>query len=907
MPRREFVPDEQRSLRMIFFVSSMILLGTTVWALWDEAVSRRPWIKYQAEFKQLEYGLLLKELEQARAQLNQPEVQAKLQKLREALRWTEEAKKGPDYRAAVRELERWKDSYRDINQELRFTRSELDEAFYWFDKARHEEKNSSGEEAEVRRLQEREHSLEPQADAEKKALGEAKEQVKTFDRRIQEVRDKIKEITAKSVRLEERLEAVRSRPLVIKQVVVDGLDKNEFDVFVLRVDRCETCHLGIDRPGFEEAPPPFQTHPNREAILGKHPVSRFGCSVCHEGQGTALDYEKLVDGRIPDTPHGFGREYGGSLNILWEFPLLRGELVQASCRKCHEDRTEFVTALKRGGGDDAQVEWVDLAPTLTKGIAMFELLGCHGCHPAEGFRGLPKVGPELTRIANKVEPAWMIQWIQNPKSYLRHTRMPNFGLSKEHATAIAAYLLDQSTPDPPVVGRFNPDASPEKGKEIFERVGCLGCHAMRAVYAEKGPRTFAVGKLIGRDFAPDLSNVAMKIKDPEWIFRWLKNPKAIRPHTPMPSLRLTDEEASALAAFLMTRGERQETPPTLLAELKKRERIEEGSALIGLRGCFGCHEIRGFETAKQIAPEVSNFGHKRLLQLSFGDAVEVHHTWEEWTYWKLKNPQIYTTEREQLRMPDFGFSDGEVKTLRVLLRSFVGTEVPNRFREEETVHRMAIAKGRRLVRSFNCVGCHIIEGEGGDIRVRYEGRLNEAPPPLVLRKGTLSEGDKVQTKWLFEFLHRPHPIRPWLQIRMPTFGLRDSHVAALAGYFVALAGLEVPFEFVPPVEELRPKMVEAGRILASEEYFSCGSCHVQGEKKPEGPPDGWAPDFALAHRRLRPAWVGTWLNDPQKVQPGTKMPSYFLDEDSGPDDILGGDEQKQIVALQEYLLSLGKR
>jgi hypothetical protein len=37
------------------------------------------------------------------------------------------------------------------------------------------------------------------------------------------------------------------------------------------------------------------------------------------------------------------------------------------------------------------------------------------------------------------------------------------------------------------------------------------------------------------------------------------------------------------------------------------------------------------------------------------------------------------------------------------------------------------------------------------------------------------------------------------------------------------------------------------------------------------------------------------------------MPSYFLDEDSGPDDILGGDEQKQIVALQEYLLSLGKR
>ena len=76
-------------------------------------------------------------------------------------------------------------------------------------------------------------------------------------------------------------------------MVLDGLDKNEFDVPILRVDRCESCHMGIDKPGFEDAPPPFQTHPNREGILGSHPVNRFGCTICHEGQGTALDYFKL--------------------------------------------------------------------------------------------------------------------------------------------------------------------------------------------------------------------------------------------------------------------------------------------------------------------------------------------------------------------------------------------------------------------------------------------------------------------------------------------------------------------------------------------------------------------------------------------------------------------------------------
>lgn len=138
MPRREFVPDEKRSLRMIFFVSSMILVGTTVWALWDESVSRRPWVEYQVEFKQLEYEKVQKGLEQARARLQEPSVQAKLDKLREELRWAEEVKKGPDYGAAASEVAQQKAAYRDINQELRFTRSERDEAFYWFDKARHE-------------------------------------------------------------------------------------------------------------------------------------------------------------------------------------------------------------------------------------------------------------------------------------------------------------------------------------------------------------------------------------------------------------------------------------------------------------------------------------------------------------------------------------------------------------------------------------------------------------------------------------------------------------------------------------------------------------------------------------------------------------------------------------------------
>jgi len=35
------------------------------------------------------------------------------------------------------------------------------------------------------------------------------------------------------------------------------------------------------------------------------------------------------------------------------------------------------------------------------------------------------------------------------------------------------------------------------------------------------------------------------------------------------------------------------------------------------------------------------------------------------------------------------------------------------------------------------------------------------------------------------------------------------------------------------------------------------------------------------------------------------MPSYFPDADSGPNDILDGDEERQILVLRDYLLVIG--
>ena len=51
---------------------------------------------------------------------------------------------------------------------------------------------------------------------------------------------------------------------VILPNIVDDVNFNR----VPKMDRCQTCHLAIDRQGYEEYPQPFRTHPNLDQYIG---------------------------------------------------------------------------------------------------------------------------------------------------------------------------------------------------------------------------------------------------------------------------------------------------------------------------------------------------------------------------------------------------------------------------------------------------------------------------------------------------------------------------------------------------------------------------------------------------------------------------------------------------------------
>jgi cytochrome c1 len=891
---------EDRSLRIVFFVSSMAFVLVTGWAIWNEEATRRPWKEYQLEFNRLEYQRVSSSLAAERARFNGPEVQAAVAKVQADLKAARALVAGPEYARVRNALEERQRDYADLNMKAQFIKSELDEALYWVEHAVYEKRDTKAPKAKVALIEKQYTEIAPKVEKVVARVEEAQRELKRLGADVEKLEAKLEELSAPVTGLERRLHSIRGRAPEVKQVVVEGLAINEFKEPILTVDRCITCHLAVDREGFEDAKQPFRTHPHREVLFRKHPITRFGCTSCHQGQGPALEV---------DAAHGEVK--------YWERPLLRGDFVQASCSLCHAEQKQLA-----------------LAPVYSRGKQMVEELGCFGCHNLPGFEKIPKVGPDLTRIAAKVDPSWLFRWIKDPKAYLPKTKMPNFGLSDDDAMNIVSYLLSASQPMPELRGKERAGGSVERGRDIVGKVGCLGCHridgmkpaspasiAAPADSAEsaaqgKGEAPVATGtpaspadaakvKLIappprpeGPEFAPDLSRIASKV-DPHWLVAWLKDPKHFRPTTRMPSLRLTDDEARSVATFLMTLGQKRPIP-SLVQEMRKADRIAAGERLVRKRGCFGCHDIKGFETAEKIAPDLSNYGHKRLLELFFGEAVQVKQTWDDFTFWKLKNPQIYATERVEQLMPNFGFTDEQARTLRVFLKSLTTQRVHPSFLRTLSDQERAIQNGRTLVARFNCNGCHVIEGQGGAITDFYADKT-KIPPPLEV--GALHEGEKVQAPWLFQFLGRPTPLRPWLEVRMPTFGLGLEDATDLTKYFAVMGKQPIPYEYVslhdPQGEQLR-----AGRLLMSKDYFDCFSCHQQGDKKPEGPPEGWAPDLGLAKRRLRPIWIAKWLKDPQKIQPGTKMPSYYP---GGPEDVLGGKEDRQIQAITDYLMRLGER
>jgi mono/diheme cytochrome c family protein len=357
-----------------------------------------------------------------------------------------------------------------------------------------------------------------------------------------------------------------------------------------------------------------------------------------------------------------------------------------------------------------------------------------------------------------------------------------------------------------------------------------------------------------------------------------------------------------------------------------------GERTVFRSGCFGCHTIPGFETTMPIGTELSEEGSKLVDRLDFGYEHErLPHTLPAWLHQKLMEPRIFDRDKElrpwdRLRMPKFHFTSEEADALVTAVLSFTKERVPATAQRLLTADEGFVERGRRLVRDSNCRGCHVIGDRGGNLRTVKASQLEEqakedvfgefdaaaaaglaaalSPPMLYNEEARMGEGARVQSHWLHEFLRDPsRNVRPWLEVRMPTFGFAEPDLNTLTHYFASLDLVPYPFE---PRAAVDPRTVAVGADLFGK--WQCAKCHVVAGRLPSQPPENMAPDLALVPSRLRPGWIRTWLADPQRLQPGTRMPQAFPEraEENAYPGILGGKQEAQIEAVTQYLLTLGE-
>ncbi len=872
--QRARIPVEQRSYGKYYLIFSAILFLGTMWSVWDEVSVRRPWKDYQRRY----HDLLLQRLDSVRAEVHAQidstaaaELVAELQKAKEAL-------SSEEYLNA---LEQKTDLQKDLDiatREWRFARSRSDATYYAYKKAVAEGKDAS--------------SLRKELDGHDADIAHYAAEMETLNAKIAEVDVILNRYTgvvdslqaaynkmmAEVNALDLKIQRASSAPVQIRQVMLNDFEFTPFNEIKARIDRCQTCHLGWADPLMEDAPQPFTKHPVPE-LLAKHNPETFGCTPCHRGQGPALTA-------------GFAH---GDADHYWETPLLRGVDVYATCNTCHSN--ELV--LKH-------------AKPFTKAKQLIFESGCFGCHEVKGYADVPKIGPPLNDLTGKTSPEWIYRWVKNPKDYNPHTRMPDFKLTDEEAEAITAYLVKisgESTYRPLRSRGAYAGGSAQLGKRLFESVGCQACHTLG------DEQTVRLARGTSYDIAPELTRVGSKVS-PDWLFDWLKNPRHYNPEARMPSLRLTDDEARHLVAYLMGQKDTRSLPPVNLA-LQDEAKIQRGDRLIREYGCTGCHSIKGMENEGKVSVALSDFGRKKYEQMDYGDTkelpktakedyiehedgtVSVKHTWAGWVWGKLKNARLYQTERIAQKMPVFSFNDEEIALIRMFLISMT-RDVPLPAYQHPYDKRMQnIEAGRRLTMRYNCVQCHTLEEGGGYLVAKYE-EAALGPPPLPE-----SQGAKVQEQWLHAFLKSPTTIRPWLEVRMPTFNLTDEEIGIITKYFLGLSRQELSLRDYSSFA-IDEKYLAPGKRLF--EVYQCAKCHPTGNVRPgEVSASDLAPNLVMAANRLKPEWIKDWMLDPSKLQPGTRMPTFFY-EGKGPDEtVFGGDAHEQIKALQTYIWSLGAR
>ncbi len=931
-PKQETV-YQTKTLSKWFAIGSIILLVSVVWAAIQDYA--RPWKVYQRQFKAVAENHARRQIERVDQMMEQSKQIEKLNSLNAEI---EKLSAEMNLDVLLEEVEsgiqKRQGEYYKVNSRYQISKANLDALVYEVEHAvmldpkaaavKKEKLARESAKTEVLRLEEEKYRL---------ALNELKDRKAEILKKRNDLEDQIakllksRDLLQKTVRENEQSigNLVRNAPVVdfvaptikINQIILDGLYDDYFFNKVARVDRCMTCHVTADLPGYEKYPQPFKTHPKLHLMVGPespHPYEKVGCTTCHGGVPQSVDFNMAAHTpRDPVQNAEWGAQYGFYASHHIKTHMVPLQMTEGKCIQCH-----------------AKEVHLDEAPTFNAGMRLIEQYGCYTCHKFTGhFEELAKErkpGPPLTHIAGKLSPEWVSKWIWDPKAFRPTTTMPNFWKTHNNSDpasmargiveveAITHWLFANSENyeplNPPGVGASGTGNDAKllrasaamgdagRGKKTFSEVGCLACHASadfpRPNVAEGQPGYMDPRLPL---FGPELNQMGSKV-GADWLYSWLMNPKHYSPDANMPSMKLSSQEAKDLTAYLLEkknlrfertrlasgndkirdavtleflRAERSspEADRALLAMSVDEKKTYVGQKLISHYGCYSCHAIKGFEDAPNLGAELSLHGSKEVTKFAFENVHIPHTSREWWIFTKVRTPRIWDVGKirdfqAKARMPHFGFTPEQATAITAVVIGHESKKVDDEKIRPVDGRLEKIIAGHRALHKHNCIGCHAIEGRGGGVLAQYKDP-SEGPPNLN------TQGHKTQHEWLFAFLKNTDlMIRPWVKIRMPQFEMTDEDARILTSYFAAVDRAQYPFVSSHADPLTRDEVAQVEKIV---DALGCMTCHAvrrNGEDLASS-----APHFQNVKARLNGAWVPTWLRDPNSIMPGTRMPQLW--------------------------------
>ena len=527
---------------------------------------------------------------------------------------------------------------------------------------------------------------------------------------------------------------------------------------------------------------------------------------------------------------------------------------------------------------DASLPEAKQAVAVREGRALFGSHLCVKCHqPGDSFSmaampGLGSDAPAFDDLAARLNPDWLWTYLVDPKAVRPDGRMPQVlggspATRTTEAFGIAAFLMAQASaipqsqpgpPDPEKAGR---------GAVLFEELGCVGCH-----HIQGDPELPADPRI-------SLKHVAAKWR-PGALPEFLKVPDRQHAWTRMPTFDLSDDQAQSLAAHLIARSapipeSNQRPSPASSPHLASRETVEA-------RGCLSCHRLND-------SPPVP-----------LGPGLEALFN-GDW-----RRGCIADSDAARGTAPDFAFTESK----REALRTFAANGGLDSLRRQVPAEFLA-----RQYSELRCNACHARDGQpdvwtqvtalaaGAAGNAGEADEEGEAAGSVHVGRPLLSfAGEKLHAEWMRRFLTGRLEYKPRSERQgfMPAFPAQG---ALLADGLAQEHGHGVGRPPRPPAD---PALAEIGRKLTLVgEGFGCVSCHDVGAQQALAGADTATVNFAFVADRILPTYYRRYLQDPQRLVPGTMMPAFIGADGRTPITLaFDGDPDRQFGAIWHFLLSL---